>query len=259
MKEVMEKLPRPWIISYRLQSNGGYKTKKGDSFYHDRPHIIYEGCHILDLAYFLMRGEPDRVFMSGTQDENDIVTLEYADGSRFVLVITSQAGGGGLEKEMMEVFTPGGAMSMRDFVELRIRGIKGERDHLYEPLRCPFGKEVLKWGLDFWQKVCNRFVWEDIPVSPEIVPIQLAQTEQPFADEVEKIYAPFAGRDWRERNFNGDKGWTDAFRHFAQACMNHTEPETADGTAGKRANDLGYALLESKKTGLPVRLKDYKV
>ena len=126
IRQVLAKLPRPWIISYRLQSVNSYNKNSRNSFYHDRPHIIYEGCHILDLAAFLMESQPERVFMSGTDDENDIVTMEYPDGSRFVLVITSHAGGNGLEKEMMEVFTPKGAMSLRDFVELRIRGIEGD-------------------------------------------------------------------------------------------------------------------------------------
>ena len=255
IREVLQKLPKPWIISYRLQERSSYNKAQATSFYHDRPHIIYEGCHILDLAGYLMGCQPERVFMSGTADENDIVTMEYPDGSRFVLVITSNAGGNGLEKEMMEIFTPEGALSMRDFVELRIRGIKGEHDHLFEPQRCPFGKEVLRWGLDFWQKLCNRLVWEDIPANHGIVPIQLAQTEQPYAEEVEKIAAPFEGTDWRERNFMSDKGWIGAFRHFAEACMNHTEPQTADGTAGKQANDLGFALLESKRKGMPVHFK----
>jgi predicted dehydrogenase len=252
VREVLKQLPRPWIISYRLQEQSSYNKGQANSYYHNRAHIIYEGCHILDLAGFLLGRQPERVFMSGTTDENDIVTMEYPDGSRFVLVITSNAGGNGLEKELMEIFTPAGALSMRDFVELRIRGVEGEHDYLFEPQRCPFGKEVLRWGLDFWQKLCNRLVWEDIPISPGIVPLQLAAQEQPYADEVEKIAAEYEGRDWRERNFMGDKGWIGAFRHFAEACLNHTVPETADGTAGKMANELGFALLESKRKKIPV-------
>ena len=252
VREVLKQLPRPWIISYRLQEQSSYNKGQAGSYYHNRAPIIYEGCHILDLAGFLLGSQPERVFMSGTDDENDIVTMEYPDGSRFVLIITSNAGGNGLEKELMEVFTPAGALSLRDFVELRIRGVKGEHDYLFEPQRCPFGKEVLRWGLDFWQKLCNRLVWEDIPISPDIVPLQLAPQEQPYADEVEKIAAEYEGRDWRERNFMGDKGWIGAFRHFAEACLNHTVPETADGTAGKMANELGFALLESKLKKMPV-------
>ena len=91
IRQVLTKLPRPWIISYRLQSANSYNKSSRNSFYHGQPHIIYEGCHILDLAAFLMESQPERVFMSGTDDENDIVTMEYPDGSRFVLVITSNA------------------------------------------------------------------------------------------------------------------------------------------------------------------------
>ena len=255
MRSVMEKLPRPWIVSYRMQSTGSYKTSSSDTYYHNRAHIIYEGCHILDLASFLMKGIPERGYMSGTEEENDIVTLEYADGSRFQLLITSRAGGYGLEKEMMEVFTPGGAMSMRDFVELRIRGIAGEKDLLFEPQRCPFSKNVLRWGLDYWHRVCNRLVYQDRAINPEFQEIHLAQMEQPYSDDIEKTASLYEGVDWRERDFLCDKGWIGAFTHFVRAYMEQTEPETADGKAGKLANDLGYALLESKRLGLPVSLK----
>ena len=101
--EIMRsKLSRPWIINYRLQSNGSYKTDRKDSFYHNRAHIVYEGCHHLDLISFIMQETPTRVFMSGTGDENDISILEYSDGSRFVFTCTSHAGSGMLEKETME-------------------------------------------------------------------------------------------------------------------------------------------------------------
>ena len=90
------------------------------------------------------------------------------------------------------------------------------------------------------------------------MPIRLAPEEQPFSKEIEQIAAPYAGLDWKERNFVGDKGWIGAFRHFAEACMNQTQPSTADGMAGKMANDLGFGLLESKKTGLPVNFQKYQ-
>ncbi|MBR6373646.1 MAG: hypothetical protein IKS20_10725, partial [Victivallales bacterium] len=243
--------PRPWIVTYRLRSKGGYKSRKTDTFYHGRPHIIYEGCHILDLATYIMGAAPQRVFMSGTSDENDIVILEYPDGSRFVLTITSHAGAPLLEKEAMEIFSSGGAISLRDFIDMRVRGIPGEHDKLFTPERMPWGEAILKWGYGYWEALASRFVEPDMDISPGLVPVKLAQTEQPFLKDIEDAFEPYKNSPWQMRNFVCDKGWIGAFRHFAKACMEGSEPMTANGQAGKLANDIGFTLLQSKTEGIP--------
>ena len=253
--ELLEKLPRPWFINYRLQSNGGYKKRKNDTFYHERPHIIYEGCHLLDLSNFIMGETPARIFMSGTSGENDIIVLEYPDESRFLLTITSTAGDRFLEKEMMEIYTSEGAISMRDFVELRVRGIAGEKDQLFVPKQTVYGPQVKRWGYGFWEYLCSEIVRPDLPDNPGMVQITPAPEELPYASEVARICEETKESHWRERTLVGDKGWFDAFRHFAKACLEGTEPRNADGKAGKFANDLGFALLESSRQGMPLPFK----
>ena len=253
--ELLEKLPRPWFINYRMQSNGGYKKRPNDTFYHERPHIIYEGCHLLDLSYFIMGAAPERIFMSGTKGENDIIVLEYADDSRFLLTITSTAGDRFLEKETMEIYTSEGAISMRDFVELRVRGIPGERDHLFAPKQSVYGPLVKRWGYGFWEYLHSEIVRPDQPQNPGMVQIVPAPEELPYAAEVAKICEETKDSHWIERTLVGDKGWFEAFRHFALARLEGTEPRTADGSAGKFASDLGFALLDSKRLGIPLPFK----
>lgn len=255
--EIMhDKMPRPWIINYRLQSNGGYKAKKEDTFYHNRAHIVYEGCHHLDLINYIMQETPTRVFMSGTEDENDISILEYSDGSRFVFTCTSHAGSGMLEKETMEVFSQGGAISIREFIEMRVRGVEGERDYLFAPTRCPADAMVLKYGFNAWHAFQSQLVEPDRSPEQLIPPVKLACQEQPFLKEIEDIYQTMKDLSWQERNFQVAKGWIEAFQHFARCCMENVEPATADGTAGKLANDIAFALLETKKTGMPQVFKN---
>ena len=253
--ELLEKLPRPWFINYRLQSNGGYKKRKNDTFYHERPHLIYEGCHLLDLSSFIMGEAPARIFMSGTSGENDIIVLEYPDESRFLLTITSTAGDRFLEKETMEIYTSEGAIAMRDFIELRVRGIPGEKDHLFVPKQSVYGPQVKRWGYGFWEYLCSEIVRPDLPVNPGMVQIVPAPEELPYASEVAKICEETKDSHWVERTLVGDKGWFEAFRHFAKACLEGTEPRTADGKAGKFASDLGFALLDSKRQGMPLPFK----
>ena len=250
--EIMrEKMPRPWIINYRLQSNGSYKSNKTDTFYHDRAHIVYEGCHHLDLISYIMGEVPERVFMSGTSDENDISILEYKDGSRFVFTCTSRAGGALLEKEVMEVFSPGGAISIRDFTEMRVRAIEGERDYLFMPERTPAEDLLQKYGYDAWQLFQSKLVEPDMRSGQKLFPVKLAYEEQPFAEGINALYEKMKDLPWTDRNFRPAKGWIEAFQHFCRCCMEKQEPQTADGRAGKLANDIAFALLESKQSGMP--------
>ena len=257
--EILRKLPRPWIINYRLQSKGGYKAKKGDTFYVDRPHVIYEGCHLLDLSKFIMGSAPERVFMSGTKDENDIAILEYPDGSRFLLTITSHAGALFLEKEMMEIFTSEGALAMRDFIELKVRDIPGEKDYLFAPRQTAYGPLVKRWGYDCWELLHSEILTPDVKDNPALAQITPAFKEIPYAADIAKICEETQDLHWEARNLLGNKGWGEAFRHFARACLEGTEPLTADGKAGKFANDLGFTLLESKKRGIPLPFKEQEL
>lgn len=255
--EIMHsKMPRPWIINYRLQSNGGYKTSTKDTFYHNRAHIVYEGCHHLDLISYIMQEVPERVFMSGTDDENDISILEYSDGSRFVFTCTSHAGAALLEKEVMEIFSQGGSISIREFTEMRVRGVEGEQDYLFAPCRCPADDMILKYGFNAWHAFQSRLVEPDRSPSQPIPAVKLPCREQPFLEEIENIYQNMKSLPYQDRNFQVAKGWTEAFEHFARCCMENTEPQTANGAAGKLANDIAFALLESKKTGLPQKFKN---
>ena len=251
-REILKKLPRPWIINYRLQTYSYYKNKKGDNFYENRPHIIYEGCHMLDLATFILQEPPSRIFMSGSEHENDVVMLEYPDGSRFLLIINNQAGASLMEKEMIEIFSSGGALSIRDFIEMRVRSIAGEKDQLFLPERCKFNDLIKRWGYPFWEVLRSRLVEPDAATSRGIVPVELAMEDQPFTGELARIAEEEKSAPWQQRNIFSDKGWCDAFRHFARACLENSIPETASGMDGKFANDLGFALLESKKLGMPV-------
>jgi hypothetical protein len=198
---------------------------------------------------------PARIFMSGTSGENDIIVLEYPDESRFLLTITSTAGDRFLEKETMEIYTSEGAIAMRDFIELRVRGIPGEKDHLFVPKQSVYGPQVKRWGYGFWEYLCSEIVRPDLPVNPGMVQIVPAPEELPYASEVAKICEETKDSHWIERTLVGDKGWFEAFRHFAKACLEGTEPRTADGKAGKFASDLGFALLDSKRQGMPLPFK----
>ena len=101
-KELFANLPRPWFLNYRLMTPGPEKRAPG-SFYHDQPHILYEGCHILDYGCWLFGAAPTRVFMTGDRLNNNCCILEFADGSQMQFMC-GQLGSYCLPKEYMELF-----------------------------------------------------------------------------------------------------------------------------------------------------------
>ena len=256
----LQKRPRPWFVSYRVQMDNYDKKRNAQSFYFNRAAIVYEGCHFTDLASFIFKEAPSRVFMSGPADsENDCVVLEYADGSRFQLLTTNTAGNGGLGKEYAEFFAADLAMSVNDFVDFRLRGNMEKFDRIFPPAWNQYVSETMLYGYDFIETLRMQLAQPDRAINQArnvtIAPVKRGHTLQPYQERIAEIYEELKDQPWSERAFQVDKGWESAFRHFCRAFIEQTEPLNANGKSGKLANDIAYALLESKKSGLPVEFK----
>ena len=130
-KALLKQLPRPFFHYYRIMYPQPQKHEPG-SFYADKPQILYECCHILDFACYVMEELPVRVFMTGGEYENDCAVLEYADGSRFQL-LSGSLGTYCLGKEYWEVFARYAAITVDDFTDMKVRGIPGEFDRIFPP------------------------------------------------------------------------------------------------------------------------------
>ena len=253
-RKLLQAQERPWIVNYRLQSCGGYKAH-ADQFYHKRAHMLYEGCHILDLASFFFGTAPERVFMSGDERENDSVILEYADGSRFNFLCTLTVGSSALKKEYMEIFAYDFAVTVEDFIDMRVRGEEGEFDRIYSPLFGHFAAEVKEYGYDFWEMLTSQLVQPDRAINKEkgitLEKVVRPQATIPF--DVMKHYEEMKHLSWEKRSFSGDKGWQQAFEHFAHCFLNNQTPQTADGKAAVLAEKIAFTLLDSKKEGVPLK------
>lgn len=245
-KRLLQGIPRPWYINYRLMAPN---PDKHEGFYAMQPRMLYEGCHILDLACWLLDDQPKRVFMTGDPRLNNCCILDYPDGSQLSFMCGSM-GSVCFWKEYMEVFGRWAAITVSDFVDMRVRGLPGEYDRLYAPYMEEHAGEVDRYGFDFYETY------------------KVHAFEQTYADYVRShgmalvpvrrpIEAPFNVADHRQENpdlwsFTPDKGWIPAVEHFAQCFLDGTMPGNADGKAGALATDLALALLESLETGQAV-------
>ena len=197
--------------------------------------------------------------MSGADNaENDCIILEYKDGSRFQLLSTNTAGNGGLGKEFAEFFASNFAAQVDDFTDVKLRGDYGVTDKIIPPAWGVYNKETLRYGYDFVEAIRSTLSLADkqslLDRGLSLEKVVRGHSERPYEERVNEIYEIMKDKDWKERVFQVDKGWEKAFQHFAKAFLDQTEPLNANGKAGKLANDIAYALLESKKSGMPVEL-----
>ena len=252
-RELMQEVEKPWLINYRLVYPNPEKHDPGN-FYHTHERILYEGCHILDVVCWLLDDKPHRVFMSGDRYLNNCCILEYPDGSQ-VSFMCGSMNSPCMWKEYMEVFGVYTGITVSDFVDMRVRGFKGQYDCVFAPHLQEHCDAVMKYGFDFYEayKVAELFrnpeVWSGIPK----MEIEQVRRPTPYAFDVSK-YAPVHPDLW---SFVADKGAPQSFEHFAQCYQTGAEPRNADGKAGALSTVLALALLESLETRQAVELADF--
>jgi predicted dehydrogenase len=246
-KALMHSVKRPWFINYRLMYPN---PEKREGFYATQERILYEGCHILDLVCWLLDAAPRKVYMTGERLHNNCCILDYTDGSQ-VSFMCGSMGSYCLWKEYMEVFGAYTAITISDFVDMRVRGFEGQYDQLFPPYLNEHADEVLKFGFDFYETYKGAEVyqyrqhWQNYGMTiepvrrPVILPVEVSQYSPLHPDGT---------------GINPDKGWVQSLEHFAECLLNGSTPQNADGNAGALSTTIALALLKSLETGQPVAL-----
>lgn len=251
VKSLLNNLPRPWFVNYRMMYPNPDKNE-GGGFYYDHARILYEGCHILDYVSYLFEEPPCKVYMTGDRNFNNHCILSYTDGSQ-VSFICGSFGSYFLWKEYVEIFAKYAAITVQDFIDMRVRGIPDEYDALYAPHLKEHAAEIATWGFDFYELYKSQYLE------------QFADYYKNFNMDIVKVKRPaqvlnFNVSDYHQENpelwnFVPDKGWVASFEHFAECCLSGQKPDNADGNAGKLATDIAEALLRSLESGLPENFK----
>jgi predicted dehydrogenase/threonine dehydrogenase-like Zn-dependent dehydrogenase len=118
MKKHVGRRAGPVVISTRMNSPGienGWAAESSNGGV-----ILGEGCHFIDLMYWMVESEPVSVAAHGLTENNIAASIKFADGSigSFIYsVIGSETSGG----ELVEIFAPGIAVSTEDFKTLTVK------------------------------------------------------------------------------------------------------------------------------------------
>lgn len=123
MKQNLKNRTSPMVVYCRMNSPGienGWAAEpaQGGVF-------VGEGCHFIDLMYWLTESEPVSVSANGFDGHNVSATLKFADGSIGNLIYTvvgSERSGG----ELVEVFAQGASVLSEDFKRIVVK--KNKRD-----------------------------------------------------------------------------------------------------------------------------------
>ncbi|MCC7518980.1 MAG: Gfo/Idh/MocA family oxidoreductase [Verrucomicrobiae bacterium] len=222
----------PIFINYRLMYPNPQKTS---GYYAGRERIVYEGTHILDLVCWLLDAAPTTVYMTGDRYRNNICVLEFPRGSR-VSFLCGSMGSYLLWKEYLEVFTAYTAITVSDFVDMRVRGFPGEFDEVFPAHLGEQGRELRAHGFDFYEACKSQEALQTIG-------------DMPF-EAVRRPVREFGPRPFRKQtdyrsSFVPDKGWVQSLEHFATCFLKDEMPGNADGRAGARANQIAFRALES--------------
>jgi predicted dehydrogenase len=118
MKKNIAGRKSPVVISTRMNSPGienGWAADVSQGGV-----VLGEGCHFVDLMYWMLESEPVSVSAYGFGQHNVAASIKFEDGSigNFIYTVVGSETSGG---EMVEVFAPGVGISTEDFKRLSIK------------------------------------------------------------------------------------------------------------------------------------------
>ncbi len=108
----------PIVVSTRMNSPGIQNGWAADAA--QGGVVLGEGCHFVDLMYWLTGSEPVSVSAYGLGEHNIAASIKFDDGSigNFIYTVIGSNSSGG---EMVEVFAPGVGLSIEDFKTLSVK------------------------------------------------------------------------------------------------------------------------------------------
>ena len=118
MKKNLAGRTSPAVISTRMNSPGIENGWAADAS--QGGVVLGEGCHFIDLMYWLLGSEPVSVSAYGFGQHNVAASIRFEDGSigNFIYTVVGSETSGG---EMVEVFAPGLGMSTEDFKRVAVK------------------------------------------------------------------------------------------------------------------------------------------
>jgi predicted dehydrogenase len=250
VRSILSEMKRPPMVTYRLADDSFGRASE----VFDRPQLLDETCHAFDIISHLVGSEPVRVCTFSASRNNDLVSIQYANGA--VASITSSIQSSmAWPKERLEVLMDNAALSVDDFVELQTANVPGWgcMTKRYEGFEYPGWlsgyKERMQWeGLS--AVLAFRRRWLEVITEagvPNWQPGPQADRDRAALVESHRNHMPPV-------NYMVNKGWRNADLAILKSLRTGASTAAAGATDAARAIAMAEAAVKSARTGKVVSL-----
>lgn len=247
---ILQKMKKPSMITYRLADDS---FGRGMDIF-ERPQLLDEACHAFDIISLFAGAEPIRICAMTASFNNDLVSIQYANGAVASLTSSIQSSMA-WPKERLEILMDNAALSVDDFIELQCANVPGWgcMTKRYEGFEYPGWlagyKERMQWeGLA--AVLAFRRRWLEI-VKDAGVPAWPSGAE---TDRKREALVESFKHHMPPVNYMVNKGWQNADHAILKSLRFGTPTFAATATDAARASAMAMAAAESAKRGKVIEL-----
>ena len=183
--------------------------------------IIGELCHFIDLACYITKKEPIKVYAEGWARVNQILTLQFEDQS-IASIFETGVGSFDHPKELIEIYHKGASIAVDHFLQLRVGGIEG----------------IYKKNYPFWNDPYPYIIEGE---GTNLFINKVKERNRIAADKESAGYPSV------------DKGHYKMLDRFAD-CILLDAPSPCNELDGSRASLVTFKARESVRLGIPVKI-----
>jgi len=229
-KALVGKQPKPVMMLYRMVDNAEL-WPAWPMLVENGGKILNECSHIFDLLAWMCDAEPVRLYCIGRLEDNNVVSIDYDDGS-IASMVSGGLGSEAYPKELLEVFCGAATVSVDHFLQVKVNGISGVRDQSFPYKEDRWGESVTETGSEGLRR--RMEIWRK-HIDPE--------------DLAGKYYYNLP---------TVDKGHYTEMDTFA-ACIREDRPLPTNAVDAARATACCFKAIESMQGKTPVSIsrKDY--
>ena len=250
LKEAFRRSASPATVYYRIADDD--RIRPPEQHWKNADRLLTETVHIFDLLAYLLAAEPVRIDARATRPGDDLVLIDYANGSH-AAILSSSYGSLAQPKERLEAILDRGAVEMDDFVEVRSYGLPGIAPRTrfagrpYDGCDNRHVEAFARRGLEALLEMRSRYeeAMRDAGV--------LADSSDAAAWQRARLR--LGEPPPPQINYAADKGWGAALEEFCLAAVEGRQPANATAADGNRATACAVAARRSLRSGQAVTLE----
>lgn len=211
--------------------------------------VFHETCHVFDILRWLTGSEVASVYCAEARPDDEMIVLKFAAGP----VATIMGSGWSTldwPKESIEAIADKGGLTVDNFVEMRTYGLGAQPCTRFRGHFHPDREWTQRYMYEALGSDAMRVIYS---MQEKRFDIEKGRPVEFASDAEGALEKEFLSKRIAS-GYDVDKGWLQSVDHFAQCITKGIKPENASATDGLVAEQLANAVVESRKTGGPVKV-----